>query len=70
MFRPLHVHTNNKAQSFNVNAYIACMFICVPDGMLGAFGGQKKELELQMVVSHHVGAENRTWILWKSSQCF
>jgi hypothetical protein len=25
--------------------------------------------ELQMVVSNHVGAENRTWVLRMSSQC-
>ena len=25
------------------------------------------QLELQMVVSCHVGAENQTWVLWKSS---
>jgi hypothetical protein len=27
-------------------------------------------LELQMVVSHHMDAGNRTWVLWKSSQCY
>ena len=41
---------------------------------LGAHGDQKRpsdalELELQVVVSHHVGARNRTQALWKSSQC-
>lgn len=30
--------------------------LCVP----GAQGGQKNELELQIAVNHHVGAENRT----------
>lgn len=29
-----------------------------------------QELELQMVVSCHVGAEPQIWILWKSNQCF
>jgi hypothetical protein len=38
-----------------------------------AYGGQKTacaalDLELKMVVSCHVGAGKRTWILWKSSQ--
>lgn len=38
-----------------------------------ASGGQKKdsdlvELELQMVVKHHVGAENRAQILYKGSK--
>ena len=28
------------------------------------------ELELQIVVSCHVGAGNSTWVFWKSSQCF
>jgi hypothetical protein len=27
------------------------------------------DLELHMIVSHHVGAGNLTWVLWKSSQC-
>jgi hypothetical protein len=27
-------------------------------------------LELQFVVSRHVGAENRTWVLWKSNHYF
>ena len=27
------------------------------------------KLELQVVVSHLAGAQNRTWVLWKSSQC-
>jgi hypothetical protein len=26
------------------------------------------ELQLQMVVSKHVGAGNQTWVLWKGSQ--
>lgn len=37
----------------------ACIYVCMP----GALGGQKTvseplELELQVVVSHHVGARN------------
>ena len=45
------------------------MYVCVPHvigvqkGVLGAL-----ELELQMVVSHHVGAGKQTWVLWKN-QC-
>lgn len=39
----------------------------------GSCGGQKKvldllKLELQMAVSHYVGAGSWTWIFWKSSQ--
>lgn len=26
-------------------------------------------LEVQMVVGHYAGAENRKWVPWKSSQC-
>ena len=37
-------------------------------------GGQKGlsypvELKLQMLVSHHIGAGNGTWGLWKNIQC-
>lgn len=27
------------------------------------------ELDLQTVVSSHVGAGNQNWVLWKGSQC-
>lgn len=42
--------------------------------VLGTHGGQKKAsdslgLDLQMFVSHCVGAENQTLVLWRSSQC-
>ena len=49
-----------------MSVLLACVPIhhCVP----GALGGQKKasdplELEGQIIVSHYVGAENRTWLL-------
>jgi hypothetical protein len=50
----------------------ACMqsrTMCVPD----ACGGQKRmpnplELELQVVVSHHVGAGNQIWVPWNCSK--
>lgn len=37
-------------------------------------GGQNRainplELELLVIVSHHVGPENQAWILWQSSRC-
>lgn len=43
-----------------------CMYICVS----GALGCQKSktdplELELQMLVSHHVDSGNETWVLRK-----
>jgi hypothetical protein len=27
-------------------------------------------LELEVIVSHHLGAGNETWVFWKNSQCF
>lgn len=41
----------------------------------GALWSQKElssplELESQMAVSFHTGAENPTWVLCKSSMCF
>lgn len=48
-----------------------CLYtLCV----LGALGGQKSvsnplELELNMIMSGHVGSGNQTWFLWKSNQC-
>ena len=42
--------------------------------MLGAHRGQKRvlgslELELWMVINHHVDAENRTQVFWKKNKC-
>jgi hypothetical protein len=50
----------------------ACMYAWAHT--CSALGGQKKvsgllELELQMVVNYHVGAENQTQVLQKSNQC-
>ena len=52
----------------------ACMDVYASQIMPGIQGGQKRvldprELKLQRVVSYHVGGGNRTWVLWKSSQC-
>lgn len=46
--------------------YVFCLHVCMcTTRTLGAWGGQKKELgppelELQMVVTHCVGARNKT----------
>ena len=53
--------------------YFVCMYVCVPC-VPGAGGGQKRasyllELELQMVVNHHVGAGKQTQACWESGQC-
>lgn len=45
---------------FYVYECFVCLYVCTPHGC-SAHGGQKKvtdHLELQMVVNHHVGAEN------------
>lgn len=51
--------------------FVGMCITCVP----GAFGGQKRVLgllglEFQMVVSYHVGARNRSWVLGNSLQYF
>jgi hypothetical protein len=50
------------------------MCVCVPHVCPVSRGGQKRaldpqELELQMVVSHHVGVGEQTWVLCKSNKC-
>lgn len=50
-----------------VAGYFACMCVCAHI----AQRGQKRamdlwEWQLEMVVRHHVGAKNWTWILWKA----
>lgn len=58
----------------NLCMWVICLYVCLYTVcMLSACGGQKRtsdplEPELQMVVTHHVGAGNQTWDLWKSSQ--
>lgn len=49
--------------------------VCMPSALGVLIGGQKDisdapELDLQMVGSQHVGAGNRTRVLWKKSQHF
>jgi hypothetical protein len=49
--------------------HLASVFICVPCACpVQPIGGLKRVLQLEMIVSHHVHTENRTWILWKRSQ--
>ena len=47
---------------FMCNWFLACTYFCVRVS-------DPLKLELQTVVSCHVGAGNQIWILWKSSQC-
>jgi hypothetical protein len=55
----------------DVGVLLACMSIIY---VSGAHEDQKRasdplELELQTVVSHHVGSRNQTWVLWRNGQC-
>lgn len=48
------------------------MDVCAPHAF-SVYGGQKKkldplDLELQMVLSHHMGAGNQILVVWKRSQ--
>lgn len=42
---------------------VVCLYVCAPPGI------RYLALESQMVVSCHLGAENQTWDLWRSSHC-
>jgi hypothetical protein len=46
--------------------YILCACLVLEEAREGI---RLKELEGQVIVSHHVDAENKTQVLWKSSQC-
>ena len=43
--------------------YVYCMCTCCPQRVLDTL-----ELELQLVMSHHVGAGKQAWVLYKSSR--
>lgn len=45
-----------------VHEYFACLHICVH---VCTLRGQERTLELQMVVSYHVGARNRTRVFYR-----
>ena len=54
----INLFKNNLFSSY-VHWCFACMNVCVKvSGLL--------ELELQTIVSHQVGAENRAWAPWES----
>ena len=46
-----------------LSIFMCTTFVKYLEKMLGLLG-----LELQMAVSHHVSAENRTLIFWKSNE--
>lgn len=53
---------------FSLCVYVC--IICMPGACRGSRGAlDNLELKLQMNVNHHMGAENQSWILWKSNQC-
>ncbi|CAO2608126.1 hypothetical protein LEMLEM_LOCUS13668 [Lemmus lemmus] len=41
---------------------VFCLYVCLQ-------ARRRHQISLQMVVSHHVVAGNRTQNLWKNSQC-
>lgn len=50
---------------------LACMYVHM--FMPGTCGGHKRvsdtlDLDIQVIMSHNVGAENKTQVLWNSSQ--
>ena len=53
----------------------ACMYVCAPHTCLVPMearirASEALELELQMIVSYRMGAENQILDLWKSNWCF
>lgn len=60
---------------FIFSVWVFCFHVCLcTTCMHGASWGQRTvsdplELELQLVVSHHVDVENWTYVFWKNSQC-
>ena len=60
---------------FYVHVWFVCVCVCARVYYIpGTHRSQKRvldtlRLELQIFVSHLVGARNRTWVLWKSRKC-
>lgn len=47
-----------------------CIYVCTPCVSLTPLEARSPlELELNMIMSGHVGSGNQTWFLWKSNQC-
>jgi hypothetical protein len=44
--------------------------VCIQEPEKVKEGLGPKELELEMVASHHADVGNQTWVLWKSSYAF
>lgn len=45
------------------------MYVCVPELTEARKGVGSLELELHLVVSHHMDSEKRTLVLWKNIKC-
>lgn len=45
------------------------LHVCICSNVSGVHGDQKVPMELQMVVSTHVGSGDQIWVLCKSSKC-
>lgn len=50
-------------------AYVCMCTACMPDALRGQNSLYHLELDLQMVVSHHVGAGNQIQVFCKSNKC-
>ena len=50
-----------------LSAYMSVYHVCAvlqrPEDV------RSPETRLQIVLRHHVNAENQTWVLWESNQC-
>lgn len=58
---------------FYVYECVVCIYVCTPHLCLVPMESEEGigslRLELWVVVSHHVGVENSTWVFCKSRKC-
>lgn len=71
----LFKQTNKHQLYFILHVNVLLAYNMYTKYVLGTQRSQKKasdpqELEFQIIVSHHVGTENQTQVLWKSNKCF
>lgn len=64
-----------KRCTFKRSVCVLCLCVCMFVCMCSAYGDQEKasdplELELQVGISHNVGARNQTWVFCKAASAF
>jgi hypothetical protein len=68
----IYIHIN-RSRVIISSLFLFDMFGCFPAFMPGTCGGKTSDslkLELQTVVSYHVGGRNQIWVLWNTaSEC-